>query len=401
MKSPFEWISEELQHLEQRHLLRQVRQVTSHPGGKCALLNEANGSTLWNFSANDYLGLSEDSRVLEAARAALLTDVGAKASPLVTGRTEWHAKLESRLASFKGVEAAILFPTGFAANLGTVASLVGPEDVVFTDRLNHASLIDGARYSRARLRVFPHCDTQALINLLRRETEARRRLILTDSLFSMDGDVAPLADLANIAEETGAMLLVDEAHATGIFGARGTGLLEATGVSSPNVIAVGTLSKALGGQGGFVAGTRERCDWLWNTSRTSMFSTALAIPLCAAALRAIQIVEEEPHRREWLLKQSALVAETLRAGGWNVPESVVGPILPVLIGDPQEVLQLAASLLQAGILVAAIRPPTVPLGTSRLRISLSYAHGEAGVDALVQAFSRLEPPAASKNLKLK
>ena len=218
--------------------------------GRC----RQNGDLLWNFAGNDYLGLADHPDVIAAAQQALSAGLGARASALVSGRTSWHARLEEKLAEFKKTESAILFPTGFAANFGTIHALIGPEDVVFSDRLNHASLIDGARSSRARFRVFPHKDLSVLKKELQKSQEFRRRLIVTDSLFSMDGDVAPLPALAELAEKFNALLLVDEAHATGLFGKTGAGLIEELGIDSAHLIHVGTLSKAIGAPGRICSG---------------------------------------------------------------------------------------------------------------------------------------------------
>jgi len=348
------------------------------------------GETFWNFAANDYLGLAEDSRLAAAASGAMNDHgLGARASPLVTGRTHWHVRLEQSLAALKQTEAAILFPSGYAANLGTVPALVGAEDVIYCDRLNHASLIDGCRLSRARFRVYPHRDLSTLRQELEKGNTFRRRLIVTDSLFSMDGDHAPLRQLVDLAEEFNAMLLVDEAHATGIYGPRGGGLLEQQEIHSPNVIAMGTLSKAIGLQGGFVAGPAELIAWLWNAARTQVFSTALPIPVCAAALQAIELIHGEPERRTQLLEKSAHVQEELRCQGWTIPQAVAGPILPIIVGEAGRALVLADELEKQEILVAAIRPPTVPPQTARLRISLNAAHSEEGIERLLQALRGL------------
>ncbi|QDT34478.1 8-amino-7-oxononanoate synthase [Thalassoglobus polymorphus] len=387
MTSPFDWIADELHSLEEQSLIRSRRKVQPLSGGRC----EVDGQKLWNFSGNDYLGLADDPIVTTAVIDELKngTGIGARASALVTGRTPLHSKLEKRLAEFKGTEAAILFPTGFAANFGAVTSLVGPEDVVFCDRLNHASLIDGARHSRARFRVYPHCELSTLRKELEKSGNFRRRLIVTDSLFSMDGDVAPLSDLAKLAEEYDAMLLVDEAHATGVFGERGSGLLEAQQVKSENILSVGTLSKAVGAQGGFVAGSKNLCDWLWSTSRTSMFSTALSPVLCAAALASLERIQSQPRLRRDLLSRSENIKLELQSQGWTVPESVIGPIIPVIIGEAERTIHLASELQALGVLVAAIRPPTVSKGTARLRISISSAHAEAGLRCLLESFHQL------------
>ncbi|WP_437226905.1 8-amino-7-oxononanoate synthase [Planctomicrobium sp. SH661] len=379
---PLDWLNPELDGLASKGLLRRQREMHPFANGMCRI----DGRTLWNFAANDYLDLAGDPRLAAAAQEAMKdSGLGARASPLVTGRTHWHVQLENSLAKLKGTEAAILFPTGFAANLGTIPALVGPEDVVFCDRLNHASLIDGCRLSQARFRVYPHGDAAALRKELQKARTYRRRLIVTDSLFSMDGDHAPLNDLLELAEEFDAMLLVDEAHATGVYGARGAGLLETCGIHSDRVIAMGTLSKAIGLQGGFIAGSRNLIDWLWNSARTQVFSTGLSIPVCAAAIAAVEIILQEPQRREALLKASEHVQNELRLQGWSIPSATHGPIIPVIIGKPEKTMQLAAKLDEAGVLIAAIRPPTVPNGTARLRISLSYAHLERGIDELLKA----------------
>ncbi|TWT56710.1 8-amino-7-oxononanoate synthase 2 [Thalassoglobus neptunius] len=382
---PYDWIDEELTRLDQKTLRRRAREVVPISGGQC----EIDGKRLWNFSGNDYLGLASHPSVIAAARSALESGVGARASALVSGRTNWHVELEQKLAAFKKTEAAILFPTGFAANFGAITSCVGNEDVVFCDRLNHASLVDGARHSKAKLRIYPHRDFDFLHDELRKSASYRRKLIITDSYFSMDGDIAPLKELGELAETFNAMLLVDEAHATGVFGPTGGGLLEEAELNPDRVICVGTLSKALGSQGGFVVGSQPLCDWLWNTARTGMFSTGLSIPNCAGASAAIDVVIAEPERREWVLRTSTHVREQLRNMNWDVPQDVVGPIIPVIVGSADETLRLTRSLQDEGILVAGIRPPTVPRQSARLRISLSFDHGDESIDALLAAFRRI------------
>ena len=386
--SPFSWIDEELDSLSERDLRRSRSEVNPLPNGKC----EGGGQILWNFAANDYLGLADHPDVIAATRKALSSGLGSRASALVTGRSKWHVELEEQLARWKNTESALLFPTGFAANVGTISALAGSEDSVFCDRLNHASLIDGARNSKAKFLVYPHCDVDSLRRELIKKNDSRRRMIITDSLFSMDGDVAPLRDLTSLAEEFNAMLLVDEAHASGVFGRTGAGLLEEQEIRSDALVSIGTLSKAIGAQGGFVTGSKPLCEILWNKARTSMFSTALSPVLCAGSVAAIDVIQKEPHRREWIHKQSEVVQSELREAGWNIPENVQGPIIPVIVEDPRMTLELSERLIQAGILVAAIRPPTVPNGTSRLRISLSYSHGEEGIITLIKAFKNLNPP---------
>jgi 8-amino-7-oxononanoate synthase len=397
-----EWINSELDRLDHEGLRRKRRCVRPLAGGRCAV----DGRELSNFAGNDYLDLAGDARVIAAATEALQqSGTGARASALVCGRTEWHERLEERLAAFEGTEAAILFPTGYAANVGTITALVGPGDTVFCDRLNHASLVDGCRLSGARFRVYPHCDLTGLERELEKPTgthEARTpapsslisqpsslipplRLIVTDSVFSMDGDLAPLPQLCDLAERHGAMLLVDEAHATGVFGARGRGVAELKGVEGRGIIRVGTLSKAIGAQGGFVCGPQRLIDWLWNSARTQMFSTALAPAACAAACAALDIIEREPERRARLLRMCDWFRSRLVESGIATPASSTGPIVPIIVGDATRTMQAAQGLEERGFLVGAIRPPTVPRGTSRLRISITAGHDEDALEGLARA----------------
>jgi len=382
------WLGEELARLDRNGLRRRRRTVTPLPHGEC----EINGRRLLNFASNDYLGLAGDPRLREAARRVIDEQgVGAGASALVTGRTAWHERLEDRIAQFEGSEASLLFPTGYAANVGTIAALVGRGDVIFSDEFNHASLIDGCRLSRATVCVYPHADVSALADEMARHHSARRRLVVTDGVFSMDGDIAPLRELCDLAEQHAAMLLVDEAHGTGVLGEQGRGACELSGVESTQVIRVGTLSKAIGAIGGFVTGSQELVDSLWNHARTQVFSTALPPAVCAAACAAFDIIRDEPERRIELAARTRKLQEALVTAGLLMSSSEITPIVPVVIGDPQDTVRLATLLEEEGLLVAAIRPPTVPTGTSRLRISLSAAHSVAAVDCLADVLLQAIP----------
>jgi 8-amino-7-oxononanoate synthase len=291
----------------------------------------------------------------------------------LTGHGATHRELEKRLAEFEGVEAALVFSSGYAANAGAIAALVGEGDAIYSDEKNHASMIDGCRLSRSAVHIYPHRDVEALSALLRADTSSRRRLIITESVFSMDGDLAPLVELAALAEEFDCMLLVDEAHATGVFGAQGRGLCEALEVEDRVDVRVGTLSKALGCAGGFVVGRRSLIDWLVNRARSYVFSTGASPPICAAAMSALEIVRREPERRERLLRNAAALRATLHEQGWQTLASA-SHIIPLVTGEPERALTLAAQLAEVGLLVPAIRPPSVPRGQSLLRISLSCAH---------------------------
>ncbi|MFO0906956.1 MAG: 8-amino-7-oxononanoate synthase [Isosphaeraceae bacterium] len=351
---------------------------------------ERNGRVLRHFGSNDYLGLAGDPRLKAAATSAMATHGwGTRASALVSGWTELHQELVEALAQFEQTEAAALFPTGFAANLGTVAALAGPEDAIYCDRLNHACLIAGARLSGARLRVFPHADAERLAAILERDRgRFRRSLIATDGVFSMDGDLAPLARLVELADAFGAMLLVDEAHGTGVFGATGRGAGEASGVADAIPIRVGTLSKALGGLGGFVAGSRRLVDHLINHAGSLIYSTALPPAAAAAALAALEIVRQEPQRREHVLALGAHLRAGMSALGLRTL-SESGPIVPLLVGSADEAVALASQLEARGHFVPAIRPPTVPANTARLRISLTASHTIDDVDQLLADLARV------------
>ena len=359
------WLDAELQRLRDAGLWRDVRAIRSLPDGWC----EVDGRRVRNLSSNDYLNLAHDSRVITAAREALDdAGVGAGASALVSGRSPWHKQLESVISEFEGTEAAVLFPSGYAANVGTISALVSDQDAVFCDRLNHASLVDGCRMSGARLRVYRHDRLEVLERELRKSTGEARRWIVTDTVFSMDGDLAPLPELCDLAERFGARLIVDEAHGTGVFGANARGVCEHFDVEDRVAVRIGTLSKAIGTLGGFVACSNSVRDWLWHSARTQVFSTALPPAICAAAAKSFEIVRDETDRRKHL---HALSAEFRDLMSRQLPSEGAGPIVPVRIGEPEGALHLAAVLLNEGFLVGAIRPPTVPRGTSRLRVCVT------------------------------
>jgi len=387
-RDPLGWIEARLERLERDGLRRQLRAVKPASPG-CF---ELGGRELANFGSNDYLGLAADSRVVEAACAATGEfGWGSGASPLVCGRTTQHAELERRLAEFEACEAALLFPAGFAANAGTIPALVERGDFIFSDQKNHASIVDGCRLSRAEVKIYRHGDVEHLRELLKSSQESRRKLIVSDGLFSMDGDLAPLPDIAALAEEHGAMLMVDEAHATGVFGKRGRGAAEHLGVEDAVDVRVGTLSKAAGSLGGFVAGRRALIDWLANRARSYVFSTAPPAALCAAALAALEIIQDEPERRSVLLQRAGELREALRSQGWNTAASV-SQIIPVVVGDPQRAMQLSADLSERGFFVPGIRPPSVPPEESLLRISLSCIHEPETIDRLLRALDELKEP---------
>ena len=380
-----DWIADELAALDDAGLRRSLARRETAQGA----VTEVDGRTLVNFSSNDYLGLAADPRVVQAAQqAAGGGGWGAGASPLITGRSSLHAELETRLAAFEQTEAALLFPSGFAANAGTIPALVDEGDAIFGDARNHASIIDGCRLSRARRFIYPHNDADALEQLLKSSGTFRRRLIVTDSLFSMDGDVAPIDRLAELADRYDAMLLVDEAHATGVFGPGGRGLVSHFAECDPLVesrvaVRVGTLSKALGSSGGFVAGSQQLIDWLANKARSYVFSTASPAAVAAAGIAALDAIAADPTRGASLLQTAATLRERLAEQGWDTVAST-SQIVPLLVGDPNATMALAAKLREAGLHVPGIRPPSVPAGESLLRISLCAGHRQQHLDRLLE-----------------
>ncbi len=364
-------LSQELDSLEAQALRRRLQVLEEVlPGGKVRLGDQV----LLNLSSNDYLGLAQDPRLIAAAQvAAARWGTGAGASRLVVGHLALHEEVEARLAAFKGTQAAVIFSTGYMANLGAIAALAGSGDAVFCDKLNHASIYDGIKLSGATLWRFPHRDLNRLEDLLRKNQAAKRRLIITDSVFSVDGDLAPLAALVALKDRYGAALMIDEAHATGVLGARGAGLAEALGLTDRVEIHMGTFSKAFGALGGYVAGERRLIDYLHNRARSFIYSTALAPPVLGAIAAALEIVAAEPERRAYLREEAEKFRRGLMSAGLDTLGSET-QIVPVLVGDNGRTLEFAARLRQQGLMAVALRPPTVPPGRARVRFSLSAAH---------------------------
>jgi 8-amino-7-oxononanoate synthase len=343
---------------------------------------------LVNFSGNDYLGLARHPQVIEALTAsAVRTGAGSGASHLITGHGVEHQQLEEELAAYTGRERALLFSTGYMANLAAVAAFAGRGDLVALDRLSHASLIDAALLSRGRLQRYAHADAEAARRMLERHPAERDAVVATDGVFSMDGDVAPVAELARAAREHGAWLVVDDAHGLGVTGASGRGTLEHFGLGPEDVpLLVGTLGKAFGCFGAFVAGRAEVIDYLMQKARSYIYTTALPQCVAAATRAALAIAQRETWRRE---RVHALVARfRAAAAAQGVPlGSSLTPIQPVPLGTERAALAASRDLETAGFCVTAIRPPTVPQGGARLRVSLSAAHTDAEVDALVEALA--------------
>ena len=389
---PLAFCGRELAEIEAAGLGRRVRTLASASEPEVLL----DGRRVLCLASNNYLGLAAHPEVVDAAAdAARRYGAGAGSARLVTGGLTVHDELEARLAAFKGTEAALLFSSGYLANLGTVAALVGPGDAVFSDALNHASIIDGCRLSRAGVHVYRHADAGHLEDRLAAWRQgapaAARALVVTDSVFSMDGDVAPLPDIAAACERHGAVLMVDEAHATGVVGPGGRGAVAAFGLDGRVGVLMGTLSKSLGAAGGFIAGSVELCAWLRNRARSFVFDTALPPPTAAAALAALGVLEREPERPVRARRLAGRLATGLRAAGYRVPDPPAA-VVPVPVGAPDAALALSARLLDAGVLVTAIRPPSVPEGTSRLRATVMATHTDAEIDRALAAFAAARHP---------
>ena len=391
---PLTWIDTELARLERDGLRRRLLVREGPRGARITIA----GTALIDFSSNDYLGLASDPRLAAAAGETMAAGGwGSGASPLITGRATAQAELETEIARFEGTEAALVFPSGFAANSGTIAALVGKNDVIFSDAKNHASIIDGCRLSSATCFIYPHRDCDALDQLLSQSTAKGRRLIVTDSLFSMDGNLAPIEKLVDLATDYQAMLMVDEAHATGVFGRRGRGVVEHVAQQTGRVdleqkvqIRVGTLSKALGSTGGFVSGSQQLIDWLLNRARSYAFSTAQPEAASAASRAAIHIEVTAPKLRKALLKRASYFRQEASKLGWNTGDSV-SQIVPLMVGSAKSAIEISAALLNAGFFVPAIRPPTVPPGESLLRVSLSTSHTPEMIDQLLATLAHLGP----------
>jgi 8-amino-7-oxononanoate synthase len=385
-----ERLASQVEELRQQDLFREAKCVVSMADGWCGV----DGAKVRNLASNDYLNLSHDSRLIEAARSATKeAGVGSGASALVSGRGPWQERLEVQLAEFEQTEAAIVFPTGYAANVGTLTTLIGSDDTIFCDRLNHASLVDGCRLSGARLRVYRRDELAVLERELKKasaekESGQSHRWIVTDSVFSMDGLVAPLPEICDLAERYGALMILDEAHGTGVFGENGRGVAELTGTEDRIAIRTGTLSKAVGCLGGFVAGSRTLVDALRNSARTQMFSTALPGAVCAAATRSLEVIAAEPERRTRLHELSELLRAELAHFELPQIEGSFGPIVPLVLGEPSAAVEVSRQMLREGFFTGAIRPPTVPRGTSRLRVSLTTAMTEFDIRALAVALAR-------------
>lgn len=361
--------TEKLDKIKQKGLYRKMKHLQTPQGPHIKI----DGKDYLLLSSNNYLGLCNDNRLKQAALDAIEKyGAGSGGSRLTTGSYEIHRKLEEEIAFFKKTEAALIFNTGYMANVGVISGIADKSWVIFSDRLNHASIVDGCRLSGAEIVVYNHCDPEDLARKVQGYS-GRQALIVTDGLFSVDGDIAPLPAIAEIAGKNNMLLMVDDAHATGVLGSYGGGTADYFGLRDEIDIQMGTLGKALAGEGAFIAGKRSLIDYLVNTARSFIFSTALSPATIAVARKALEIVSSEPQRRQALLANAALFRTELRKAGFDVAENEA-PIIAVVVGAPDLAVAFSNRLMERNIFVSAIRPPTVPEGTSRLRVSIMATH---------------------------
>ncbi len=362
------WIKRELEALSQQKLDRHL--VTYGQEGGTVHLGQ---NSFINFSSNNYLNLVTHPKVIQAAKALLQTGAGAAASRLISGTWTCHTELEERLAKHKGYPSALLFGSGYLANLGAISVCIGKNDHVFSDQLIHASIIDAIIYSRARVHRFNHNDTDHLETLLQKCPSEGKRLVVTESVFSMDGDLAPLSEIVSIAEKYQAMVMIDEAHAGGVFGPKGSGCIRRDNLESQVNISMGTFSKALGSYGGYVACSNAMRSYMINRARSFIYTTALPPAVIGASMGALDVLESDPDMGATLLNNAAYFRNLLQGAGLQTGNSE-SQIIPVIIGDTARTLALSSRLKEQGILAVAIRPPTVPRGAARLRLSVTLAH---------------------------
>ncbi|WP_235991770.1 8-amino-7-oxononanoate synthase [Metabacillus schmidteae] len=363
------WLNKRLDRMKEAGLTRHIRTINNQSV----------------FSSNDYLGLAKDRRLISAAKRTLDDwGVGSSGSRLTTGNSEWHEKLEHRIAGFKQTEAALLFSSGYLANIGVLSSLPEKGDILLSDELNHASIIDGCRLSKADTVIYKHVDLDNLETKLKETASYKRRFIVTDGVFSMDGNIAPLDKIMVLAKSYHACVIVDDAHGTGVLGENGRGTSDYFGVM-PDVV-IGTLSKAIGSEGGFVAGSKTLIDFLVNHARTFIFQTAIPPANCAASYTALGIIEQSKEKRLQLRSHFFQIKKELKEMGFSV-KGADTPIIPVIIGDTQKTAIFAEKLQEKGIFAPAIRPPTVAIGESRIRLTVTTEHCTNEINYLLETFN--------------
>lgn len=384
MTDKLAWVSEELQNLKEAGLYNYIRTLDSPQGAWL----DVDGQHVLNFSSNNYLGLANHPRLVEAARAALDDfGVGPGAVRSIAGTMRLHVELDKRMAAFKGVDAAITFQSGFAANLGVIPALVSKEDAIFSDELNHASIIDGSRLSGAKILRYAHADAEDLGKQLdQHRKNYRRALVVTDGVFSMDGDVAPLDEIYAQSQRADAILMVDDAHGEGVLGKGGRGIVDQFGLHGKVDVEVGTFSKAFGVMGGVAAGNAQIVEWLQQRGRPFLFSSAMTVPDVAACLAAVDLLEESTDLVDRLWANTELFKKEMKTLGFDTGKSVT-PITPVMLGEAKVAQQFSRELFEAGVFAMALGFPTVPRGAARLRVMISAAHSSSDLEQGLQAFA--------------
>jgi len=393
MAAKIQWITDELNTLKGQGLYNTIRSLGSPQGAWLVV----DGKRVLNFCSNNYLGLANHPRILSAAKAAMEKyGLGPAAVRSIAGTMELHLELERRLAAFKGAQACITFQSGFTANLATIPALVGKEDVIFSDELNHASIIDGCRLSGAKVVRYKHNDVESLRAAIASEkqtgvlsaVEGRRAMIITDGVFSMDGDVAPLPDVLKVAEAEGYILMVDDAHGEGVLGKGGRGIVDHFGLHHKVDVEIGTLSKAFGAVGGCVAGDATVIEWLRQRGRPFLFSSAMTVPDVAACLAAIDLLEESTELVDRLWDNARYFKAEMKTLGFDTGLSAT-PITPVMLGEAQLAQQFSRALFERGVFAMAIGFPTVPKGKARIRVMISAAHAKDDLDKGLEAFAKV------------
>jgi len=386
MSTKTDWISQEIENLKQAGLYNRIRTISSPQGAWLVV----DGKKVLNFCSNNYLGLANHPRLVAAAKKVVdEMGVGPAAVRTIAGTTTLHLELEKRLAAFKGVQAAITFQSGFTANLATIPALVGKEDVVFSDRLNHASIIDGCRLSGAKILPYEHCDPASLETVIKENlAQYRRALVVTDGVFSMDGDVAPLDKIYEVTKAYDLLLMVDDAHGEGVLGKGGRGIVDHFNLHGKVDVEVGTLSKAFGVVGGVVAGDATVVEWLRQRGRPFLFSSAVTLPDAAACLAALDLLEASTDLVDTLWDNAKYFKAEMKSLGFDTGLSTT-PITPVMLGEAPLAQQFSRELFEAGIFAMAIGYPTVPQGKARIRVMISAAHARQDLDKGLEGFKKV------------
>jgi glycine C-acetyltransferase len=384
MSDPLAYLGEQLEAWKKAGTYQRLRVLQSESAAEARF----DGKDVINLASNNYLGLTTHPKLREAAlEATRRYGVGSGAVRTISGTMSLHMQLEERIARFKNVEACVVFQSGFAANAGTVAAVLTPEDHIISDELNHASIIDGCRLSRAKIHVFPHKDVAAAKRKLAElDGQPGRKLLITDGVFSMDGDIGPLPGLVDAAEKHGAIMMVDDAHSSGVLGRNGRGTIDHFGLHGRVHIQVGTLSKAIGVLGGYVCGTRALIEFLYHRARPFLFSTSHPPAVAASCMAAFDVLEEEPQRIEALWENTRYFKQGLQAAGFNTGLSET-PITPVMVGEARTAHALSAALFEEGVLATGIGFPTVPEGKARVRTIVTATHTRAELERALEAFA--------------